>query len=560
MFRRESAKHIVNGTWAVTGVARQCEVERMLGMAKDVDVIIIGFGPAGEVAASLISQSGHRVLAIDKAPAPYGQPRMSAIDGEIARVLQHAADPKEAMSDAIPSKFLLQFGADGEPLPTVRHDYKICGHWRSYASHQPHIEAAMERRIAESPSAEYRWGWRATRITQDADGAEVTIESAADPEQREIVRARYVLGFDGASSFVRDEVGIELDVLHQHDDEWILTDFQAKHPLPEIVMTAQFRMDPARPWFACANGSTKCRTDIRVMPGENLKEELANEDHAFEFMEQHFGLTRDDISIIRRVGYRFRSQIARRFRNGRVFIGGDAAHAMPPFMAQGACSAMRDAANIAWKMRLVLSGTADESLLDTYEAERIPHSAFFVHGSLATLRFVSETDPVKAAERDAAVRGGHVKFPDFPGLEHGIVYRTPTGELAPHAGRLAPQGIVRINGEEGLIDDLVGYGPQLISRLPVTDILDGEQLARLKQLGTRIVHVSDDESGDAVDVDGTYRDFWDATGASTLLSRPDVYLFGVADSEREIGDLVDAFLRAVPPPAAAHAEPVPAMA
>ncbi len=534
-------------------------------MAVDVDVVIVGFGPAGEVAASLLGQAGHRVLVMDKAPAPYGQPRMSTLDGEIARVLQHAANPDEAMQDAIKAPDVLMFGADDQPVPRIDWDYRIAGHWSHYSLHQPNIERAMERRIAECPSVDVRWGCRATGVEQTDDGVRVTAElSAADGGvvTTETITARYLLGFDGASSFVRHAAGIELDVIHEHDDRWILTDFDALRPLPEMATRTQFRMDPARPYYVGPNGANRCRTDVRVLPGEDLAEQLA-EDLGYAFVEEKLGLTREDVRLTRRVAYRFRSQLARSFRAGRIFIGGDAAHAMTPYMGQGACCAMRDAANLAWKLRLVLGGAADESLLDTYEPERQPHSAFFVHGSLATWQYVNELDPQKAAERDAATRAGHVEFPPIPGLTAGVVHRDASGDLAPHAGQLAPQGVVRRSGSEGRLDDLIGYGGQLISSRPLTDLLGPERLARLAELGVHVLQVADDDTAELVDLDSTYREFWAETGATTLLARADGYLFGVADDETAVAALVDDFVTQIPRPrstvrTATPAQPVPA--
>jgi 3-(3-hydroxy-phenyl)propionate hydroxylase len=532
-------------------------------MAVDVDVVIVGFGPGGAIAASLLGQAGHRVLVTDKAPAPYGQPRMSTLDGEIARVLQHAADPHEAMEDAIKAPDVLMFGADGEPVPPIDWDFRIAGHWSHYSLHQPNIEDAVTRRIAACPSVDIRWGCQVTGVEQTGDAVRVTAEvSAADGGvlATETVTALYLLGFDGASSFVRQAAGIELDVLHEHGDQWILTDFDALRPLPEIVTRTQFRMDPARPWYAGPNGARRCRTDVRVLPGEDIAGELA-EDRGYEFLEEKFGLTRDDVRMTRRVAYRFRSQIARSFRAGRVFLGGDSAHAMTPYMGQGACCAMRDAANLAWKLRLVLSGAAGESLLDSYEPERLPQSAFFVQGSLATWGYVNELDPQKAAERDAATRAGYVKFPPIPGLTAGVLHRDASGELAPQAGQLAPQGIVRRGGDEGRLDDLIGYGGQLISSQPVSSLLTQAQLGRLAQLGIHVLQVTDDDTADLAELDGTYRDFWATTGATTLLARPDTYLFGIAGDENDIRALVDDFLAQIPQPrpqanGAAPAEPV----
>lgn len=521
-------------------------------MAIHVDVLIVGFGPGGEVAASLIGQAGHRVMVVEKAPAPYGQPRMSTLDGEIARVLQHAANPAEAMLDAIQAPSIELTGADLEWVPPIDWDFRISGHWSHYSLHQPNIEAAVEKRIAECPSVDVRWGTRAVGIEQLDDGVRVTIETKdADGETagHEDVFARYVLGFDGASGFVREAVGIELDVLRVHDERWILTDFDALRPLPDVSTQTQYHMDPARPWFAGPNGANRCRTDVRVLPGENLEEELA-EEKGYAFLEEKFGLTREDVRMTRRVSYRFRSHIARSLRAGRVFLGGDAAHSMTPYMGQGACTAMRDSANIAWKLRLVLSGASDEALLDSYEAERLAHSAFFVHGSLAIFDFVNELDPVKATERDAAARAGLIEFPPIPGLVGGIIHRDPSGAPAPGAGALAPQGVVAQGGFEGLLDDFVGYGAQLVTTHPLVETLGAARLDRLAELGVIAMRITDDDTSEVVDVDGTYRDFRAEHGASSFLARADHYLFGISAGAEGLVELVDDFLAQIPRAAA----------
>jgi 3-(3-hydroxy-phenyl)propionate hydroxylase len=520
-------------------------------MAVDVDVVIVGFGPGGAVAASLLGQAGHRVLVLDKAPAPYGQPRMSTLDGEIARVLQHAADPQEAMEGSVKVPSFLMFGADDKPLPPMDWDYRIGGHWSHYTLHQPNIESAMERRIASCPSAEVRWGCRATGVEQQDDVVRVSMETGtADSAGRraEAVTARYVLGFDGSRSFIRQAVGIELDMVHEHDDRWILTDFDALRPLPEMPTSTQLRLDPFRPWFAGPNGANRCRTNVRVMQGEDLAEELA-EERGYEFIESKFGLTRADVKLTRRVTYRFRSQLARAYRAGRVFLGGDAVHAMAPYLGQGACCAMRDAANIAWKLRLVLSGAADESLLDSYEIERMPQDAFFVKASYDTWRYVNELNPEKAAQRDAEARAGLTQFPSIPGLSAGLLHRNAAGEPTAHAGHLAPQGVVRRNGAAGRLDDLIGYGGQLISSLPIEELLRPDQLSRLAELEVHVLRVGEDDVAGTVDLDGTYQEFWKSTGATTLLARADHYLFGLAASRAEVQALVSDFMEQIPAPA-----------
>ncbi|GAA4701001.1 bifunctional 3-(3-hydroxy-phenyl)propionate/3-hydroxycinnamic acid hydroxylase [Pseudonocardia yuanmonensis] len=514
-------------------------------MSDTVDVVIVGFGPAGEMLASLLGQRGHRIVVCEKFPEPYGLPRMSTLDGEVARLLQHAADPAEALAESLPMRTVEIWGSDGEQKGRFDWDYKRGGHWSHLTLHQPNIEAAMERRIATLPGVEVRWGTSVVGLRAEGDGYAVTT-SAGDT-----VTARYVVGMDGASGFVRDTVGIDVEVIHRHHDRWILTDYDVLQPLPhDLENRCYFDLDFDQPYFWGPNGAGRVRSDVRMLPGEDEEVEAA-EERGLEFLERRVGIPRAHVRQTRRKIYTFRSQIAGAMRRGNVFIGGDSAHAMTPYMAQGACTAMRDAANLAWKLDLVLRGLARDALLDTYEAERLSHARFFVEGSLAAYKMVNPATPEEAAARDGylAATGGDVT-PPIPPLRNGVQHRAADGEYGDQAGEVAIQGVVRIGEREGLLDDLVGYGFQLISTLPLAEILGAERLARLAQLGVQVLHLGD---GGVVDVEGTYRDYLAEHGATTLLSRPDVYLFGLAAGADDSLALVDDLLAQTPAPA-----PVPA--
>jgi 3-(3-hydroxy-phenyl)propionate hydroxylase len=288
----------------------------------------------------------------------------------------------------------------------------------------------------------------------------------------------------------------------------------------------------------------RVRTDVRIEPGTDTEAELA-EERGHEFLERRVGVSRSSVRQSRRKLYRFRSQVATSMRRGNIFIGGDAAHAMTPYMGQGACTAMRDAANLAWKLDLVLNKRANEAILDSYESERLGHSRFFVEGSLAAYRMINPRSLEEAKERDFLLEatGGDVT-PPIPPLRDGIQYRLPNGEYGDQAGEVAPQGVVRIDGREGLLDDIVGYGFQLVSTLSLDAALGAQRIARLETLGVIRLHTGD--GAEMTDVDCTYGDYFRAHSATTLLSRPDVYVFGLAEGIEESVDLVDSLLAQVP--------------
>jgi 3-(3-hydroxy-phenyl)propionate hydroxylase len=508
-------------------------------MSVDVDIAIVGYGPGGEVLASLLGQAGHRVVVFEKFPAPYGLPRMSTLDGEIARLLQHTGDGRKALEGSIPQHYGNLYGADGELA--IRFDWseELCGHPSHLSLHQPNIEAAMQERVASLPSVDVRWGTEVTGLKEVGDSVRITarpVDADGNPSDEQQVTASYVVGMDGASSFVRDAVGISLEVLREHDDKWFLTDFDILDPSVKEPET-EIHMVPEQPYYWGPNGAARCRTDVRVMPGGDPAQ-LMDDEHGYAWLEENIGIPREAVRITRRVLYRFRSQYATSFRRGRVFIGGDAAHAMTPFMAQGSCSAMRDGANLAWKFDLVLSGRAHPDLLDTYETERFAHVVPLVHGSLAQWGLLTEEDPAKAAGRDAYLRSGQAQVPPMPNLAAGILHRSPEGEPVAPAGSLSPQGRVRIDDRDGLLDDLVGFGFQLVSSTPLDAVLDGPILAALADLGVKVLTIGDGP-GQVVDLSGTYANFFAHHGATAFVSRPDFYLFGTADGPQATAALVD---------------------
>ena len=295
-------------------------------------------------------------------------------------------------------------------------------------------------------------------------------------------------------------------------------------------------MIPEQPCCWGPNGAGRCRTDVRIMGGR-APAELMDDEHGCAWLRA----CRRIPDKVRSPGafLRVRSQVARTFRKGRVFIGGDAAHAMPPHMGQGSCCAMRDAVNLAWKLDLVLSGRARPELLDSYEPERLAHSVPFVHGSLAT--WAGMVDPAKAAGRDAFFRSGQFTAPTVPPMTAGIFHHDAAGQLVTPAGSRAPQGRVRVNGREDLLDNIVGFGFQLISSLPLDDVLTEAQRTKLAEIGAKVLVLGEDE-GRVSDLGGTYTRYLEESGATALLSRPDFYVFGTADGAQATAALVDELL------------------
>lgn len=491
----------------------------------DHDVAIVGYGPTGMALAALLGQHGHRVIVLERYTGLYNLPRAACFDDEIMRTFQKLGLVDQISRGAKVQRGYQWVNATGETLVDFEYDDPAPGGWAAlYMMFQPHVEAVLDRHDKALPTVEVRQGFTVSAIEQDGEG--VTVRGTNPDGTATSVRARYAVGADGGNGFMRKALGNQIDD-YGFQENWLVCDFR----LQSTIKLPTFRQvcDPAQP-----------TSIVNIGPGYHRFSFMLNRDETAEQATRHEGvwsrvgryLTRDDAELIRAANYIFRSRIAKRWRQGRVFLAGDAAHEMPPFLAQGMCSGIRDSHNLAWKLDLVLSGRADENLLDTYQVEREPHVRFITEKAIELGRVQTLRDPDKARERDErllAQRRAN-RGPDklrYPGLTTGLIAGS---------GDFFPQGHVRSKQREGLFDDVVGPGWCIIASEPgVPGALSASQREFWKAIGGRIASVAVPEVADTLeDIDGIYRAWFAAHACSVAVVRPDWYLYGTA---RKVGDL-----------------------
>jgi hypothetical protein len=334
-----------------------------------------------------------------------------------------------------------------------------------------------------------------------------------------------VIAADGGRSQTREQLGIDRYDLG-YSEKWLNADCRRKRPVHLELDTGQW-CDPERPTTVLPLGQRHRRFEWRLLPGETA-EQMSDPAVAWELLGR-LGLTPDDLSIVRQHVWNFEAKIAATWRQGRVFLAGDAAHTMPPFQGQGMCSGIRDATNLAWKLNLVLRGVSSPALLDTYQSEREPNLLAWTHLSIETGKVTSVLDADEAALRDEAFRTGNA--PAMPTIAPltGIV------RSQPGAGELGLQALVRQGSTTGLFDDVVGGGFTVISTVDdPASYLSSTQLKFLSDIDTRVVHVG----GDVIDVEGKYAAYLDAHEWEVVVTRPDFYVFGGGSLE-ELPAIID---------------------
>jgi 2-polyprenyl-6-methoxyphenol hydroxylase-like FAD-dependent oxidoreductase len=498
----------------------------------DTDVLIVGYGPVGQATAALLARQGHRVEVYERFADLYDLPRAVYFDDEIMQVWQALGIVDEL--DVLPVKTYRWFGADGEPILSMAHPELGPSGWEpGYSFYQPALERALDRAVQALPGAAVHHGWSAEAVDQHDDHVAVTLRRVDEPrtghleptDELRTVRARYVIGADGANSLVRAEAGIGF-----HDqgfaERWLVVDLRPDDidALSHIPAPCQW-CDPKRPHMHTRNGQSHRRFEFMLLPGERA-EDFSDEARVWELLAPWF--TPADGALVRHAVYEFRARLADTMHVDRVLLAGDAAHTMPPFMGQGMCSGVRDAASLAWRLDLILRGLAGEQLLDAYTRERQPHDEWIVTLSTEMGRVSCTLDPQAAAERDAALRGASAPPPlGLPPLQDGSL-----ASGRPLAGTRAVQGRVRIGDREGRCDDVVGTSFVLATRSRAQ--LAPADTDFIQRLGVVVLALDELE-----DLDGRLTGWFDANGIDAVLVRPDAYVFGAAESVAELPALID---------------------
>jgi 2-polyprenyl-6-methoxyphenol hydroxylase-like FAD-dependent oxidoreductase len=506
------------------------------GPAARYDVVIVGAGPVGQVLAVLLGRRGWQIGLLEKQPVPYGRPRAVHFDGEVARLLQAVGVTDEEGAWTQPLDAYEWRNAAGEVLLRLQAEGvdQTCGWPVSTMFSQPELERRLAERLAAEPTVAWHRGWEVVAVEQDDDAAVVT--ACARDGRTRTVAAPWLVGCDGAASFVREAAGIATEDLGYFFD-WLIVDVIPNEPGSWTPLNLQV-CDPRRPTTAVSGGPGRRRWEFMARPGET-RSDLAREATAWRLIEP-WGMTPASARIERHAIYTFAARMAATWRQGRVLLAGDAAHQMPPFAGQGFCSGVRDAANLEWKLDLVLSGRAPGELLDSYASERAPNARTMIDLSIDLGRIICVPDEAEAAARDAAMvaaarESGPVPIPPPPPIGPGAV---GAGDV--HAGQAWIQGRVTSGGRTGRFDDVVGRGWVLFGAgADPAEELRADAAAWWSALGGRTVHVGPDSS--TVDVDGTYRAWFLRHHVAAVLVRPDFIVF--ATTARPDG--VDGLVRSV---------------
>lgn len=380
-------------------------------------------------------------------------------------------------------------------------------------------EAVLRERLTEL-GGHVAFGTELTGFTQDAEGVTATLTSVGGGET---IRARYLVGADGGRSFVRHALGIGFPG----------KTLGVRAIVADLTLTGLGR----EVWHRFGEGSMERQIGICPLAGTEMFQIQGPVGMEGEVDLSPAGLTaliRDRTGLADlEVGevfwasaFQMNARLADRYRDGRVFLAGDAAHTHPPTGGQGLNTSLQDAWNLGWKLAAVLAGAPDV-LLDSYETERRPVAAAML--GLAT-------DLLEAMKRGEMRRGRSVGQLDigYPGSPLSREMPERRGGLL--AGDRAPDALLRgAGGQPRRFFDLL-RGPHWT--------LLGHEVGRLSQITPRPglhIHATGPQ-GDLSDETGHFAETYGMSPGDRVLIRPDGYIGALfaAGNEQALGDYLNA--------------------
>jgi 2-polyprenyl-6-methoxyphenol hydroxylase-like FAD-dependent oxidoreductase len=298
---------------------------------------------------------------------------------------------------------------------------------------QTYVEQYLHELVAASPHVDVRWGSEATGLEHDEAGVTLRLRDG------QTLRGPYAVGCDGPHSTVRKLARIEFPG-RSFDDRFLIADVRAELPFPnERRFFFDPPQNPGRQILIHPQPDGEWRIDWQV-PSETDADAERESGRLDRRIRAIVGEAPYELTWL--TAYRFHERVASRFRAGRVFLAGDAAHLFAPFGARGMNSGIEDARNLGWKLALVLAGEASDALLESYDGERRPAAQENLKVTSATMRFMTPPTRLHRAVRNAILRASvrsrrARRFVNSGKLAEPAVYGDGDGPV----GRLMPSSV-----------------------------------------------------------------------------------------------------------------------
>ena len=362
---------------------------------KEFDVTIIGLGPTGGTLANLIALSGFSVLILEREKSHYNLPRAVHFDDEIMRVFQTIGITKDFLKYTIINKGTKFINSKGRIVLDWPRPRKITdnGWYPSYRFHQPDLERQLKKKLKKYNKVKILYNSKVNKITNYNEYVKVSVNNTKLNSFQEI-KSKYLIGCDGANSVTRNVMNTKMNNLG-FTQKWAVIDLilkKNKKNLPD--RTIQYS-NPRQPATYCRNVGKRRRWEFAIKKNQSEKK-ILSEKYIWNFLKPW--MKKKEAYIERKTIYTFKSAISRNWIKGRIFIAGDAAHLMPPFMGQGMCAGIRDASNLAWKIVKCLKSRHDKKFLKSYQSERFTNVKEYVETTMRMGEFVNAAESIEITD------------------------------------------------------------------------------------------------------------------------------------------------------------------
>lgn len=521
-------------------------------------VVVVGAGPNGLTTANLLARYGVDVLLIERNETTVQEPRAVSIDDESLRTMQAIG-----VVDTVLSRVVLGYGSDyfsaqGSCFLRVRPTAKEYGYPRRNAFRQPVFEQQLrEYFCAHAVNQTCSEAWFSTELIdfrQSPDAVDLVLRRA-DGSVSEISTS-YLVACDGGRSFVREKLGIKLSG-STFRERWLILDLEETR---DHSRDTKVFCDPARPCLSLPGPDRTRRFEFMLHDGE-MEPVVTSQEFTRKLLSPH---GEEDTPLRRSRVYTFHARIADRWRDGRIFLVGDAAHLTPPFAGQGMNSGIRDAHNLPWKLAAVIQGRLGPRLLDTYEQERRNHAWEMIllamrMGKVMMPRSLWSAFVLQAAFRLLSVIPtarnyfAEMKYKPKPRFDAGFLARRSKHGAHPLVARLFPQPEVGGADRTVLLDEFLGNNFALVS-LPHTPATLFEQLPADLWPSLKFQRVAICAPGDSVpapsgvasvvDIGGDFSRSMKKLPPGLILVRPDRYAAAFLPAEnleagvREVDEMI----------------------
>jgi 3-(3-hydroxy-phenyl)propionate hydroxylase len=461
------------------------------GQVLNVDVVVVGAGPVGLTLANILGLRGVRTLVVDEQATLIDYPRGVGLDDEALRTFQSIGLVDRILPHTVPNQILRFYDAQRRILAEMAPPDARFGWPKRNGFVQPLVDAELLCGLDRFDHVEVWWDRPMTSCEQTADA--VTVELGGDGDSCS-VRARYVVGCDGGRSMTRRMMGVSFDGTTS-STRWLVVDI-ANDPLGHP--NSEVGADPERPYASISIAHGIRRFEFMIHANET--DEQAEDPAFLTQMLARMVPYPERVDVIRCRIYTHHSRIAGSFRSGRLLLAGDAAHLMPVWQGQGYNSGIRDAANLGWKLAAVVTGRADDKLLDTYDIERRKHARAMIDLSTMVGRVISPTNRRVATARDLLVRSASIvpslkryvlemRFKPMPRYEQGaVVHDEPRREDSPVGTLFVQPRVDTRTQHDVLLDDVLGeWFAVLCWNNNPRNILGQDAFAKWKALGARFI-------------------------------------------------------------------------